>query len=85
MLSLSVFTVSRRYTNCATDYTYAITMAYNGTGSQAGMLLSSTDADGNQPTYTYDDVGRRLTMVDAERHRGARAASDNLILSIWPR
>jgi len=48
------------------DYSYATTMTYYGAGSQAGMLQSSTDADGNQTTYSYDAVGRKVSMVDPD-------------------
>ena len=43
---------------------------YNTSGTQAGMLASVTgppvpeNAGGNKTSYTYDSVGRRLTMVD---------------------
>jgi YD repeat-containing protein len=48
------------------DYSYATTMTYYGSGSQAGMLQSSTDADGNKTTYGYDAVGRKTSMVDPD-------------------
>jgi hypothetical protein len=37
----------RGNTTGAPDYSYATTMAYFTSGSQAGMLQSSTDAVGN--------------------------------------
>src|SRR5262249_3501980 len=46
---------------------YATAFAYFGPSDpnkQAGMLQSATDPLGDQTTYTYDPVGRRLTMVD---------------------
>lgn len=46
------------------DYTYATSLAYNQSGSQAGMLLSSTDALGNKVTFNYDSIGRLLSSVD---------------------
>ncbi|MCC6627692.1 MAG: hypothetical protein IT340_09855 [Chloroflexi bacterium] len=53
------------------DYAYAASFAYGASGSQAGMLISMTVPAGsgtNTPagttSYTYDSVGRRLTLVD---------------------
>ena len=59
------------------DYTYATTMAYFASGSQAGMLQSSTDPDGNQTTYTYDAAGRRLTMVDPNGNTSGGVPGDH--------
>ncbi len=47
------------------DYSYATSFAYNASGSQAGMLLSTTDPLGNVMTYTYDAVGNRTFVTDA--------------------
>jgi len=46
------------------DYSYATTMTYYGTGSQAGMLQTAADALGDHSSYGYDAVGRKLSMVD---------------------
>ena len=46
------------------DYSYATTMTYFGSGSEAGLLESTTDPLGNVTTYEYDAVGRRVGMVD---------------------
>jgi RHS repeat-associated protein len=59
------------------DYTFATTMAYYSSGSPAGMLQSSTDADGNQTTYTYDAAGRRLTMVDPNGNASGGVPGDH--------
>lgn len=45
------------------DYSFASLLSY-GTGTQAGMLASSTDALGNKVTYSYDATGRKLSSVD---------------------
>src|SRR5262249_17917271 len=55
----------RGNTGPSPDYTYATTFTYYASPSpQAGLLQNTTDAFGNQTTFTYDAVGRRLTMVD---------------------
>lgn len=54
----------RGNTGANPDYSYATSFAYYASGSQEGMLQSTTDPLGNETTYTYDAVGRRLTMVD---------------------
>ena len=46
------------------DYSFATTLVYFDSGSQTGLLLSATDALGNQTTYEYDAVGRRISTVD---------------------
>ncbi len=46
------------------DYTYATTLAYYGSGSQASLLQSQTDALNHTTTYTYDAVGRLTGMID---------------------
>ena len=47
------------------DYTYAMTLTYDATGSQAGMPKDTTDPLGNKSSYTYDAVGRLVSSVDA--------------------
>ncbi len=47
------------------DYTYATTLTYNSTGSQAGLPKDATDPLGNKSSYTYDAVGRLVSSVDA--------------------
>jgi RHS repeat-associated protein len=63
----------RGNTGPSPDYTYAVTLTYAGSGSEAGMLTRSTDALGNATTYAYDAVGRRTSMVEA---RGNEPGSD---------
>ncbi len=46
------------------DYSYATTLAYYASGSQAGMLQSVADPLGNQTRYAYDPVGRRTSLMD---------------------
>ncbi len=46
------------------DYTYATTMSYYATGSQAGQLKDVTDALGGKTSYGYDSVGRVTSLVD---------------------
>lgn len=46
------------------DYTYATTLTYHTTGSQAGLLQKTADPLGNSTTFAYDEVGRRTSMVD---------------------
>ncbi|MCL4370644.1 MAG: DUF6531 domain-containing protein, partial [Chloroflexi bacterium] len=65
----------RGNTGGSPDYSYATTMAYYGSGSEAGMLSSTTDPLGNLTTYSYDSVGRRTSMVDPDGNaQGAKAA-----------
>jgi len=47
------------------DYTYATTLTYYATGSQAGLLKDATDPLGNKSSYSYDAVGRLVSSVDA--------------------
>ncbi|HEX5415515.1 MAG TPA: SBBP repeat-containing protein, partial [Chloroflexota bacterium] len=54
----------RGNTGANPDYSYATSFVYYTSSSQAGMLQSTTDPLGNETTYAYDPVGRRLTMVD---------------------
>lgn len=56
----------RGNTGATPDYTYATTLAYNGSGNQAGMLQSATDPLANTTTYTYDAVGRQTSLVDPD-------------------
>jgi RHS repeat-associated protein len=55
----------RGNTGPSPDYTYATTLSYGATGSQAGMLVAATDALGNTTTYQYDVIGRQIGVVDA--------------------
>jgi YD repeat-containing protein len=50
------------------DYTFATSLTYATSGSEAGMLLSATDPLGNQTGYTYDAVGRRTSLSDPLGH-----------------
>ncbi|MBI4493761.1 MAG: RHS repeat protein, partial [Chloroflexi bacterium] len=60
----------RGNTGPSPDYSYATSFSYYGPGSQAGMLESvvGPPVDGNptgyKTAYSYDAIGRRLTMVD---------------------
>lgn len=67
----------RGNTGATPDYTYATTLAYFGSGSQAGMLQSATDPLGNQTTYTYDAVGRKLSMVDPNGNAAGGVPADH--------
>ncbi|MDQ5826392.1 MAG: DUF6531 domain-containing protein [Chloroflexota bacterium] len=46
------------------DYSYATTLEYYGSGSQAGMLQRQTDPNGGITTHGYDEAGRQTSMVD---------------------
>jgi RHS repeat-associated protein len=63
------------------DYTYATTHAYGASGSQAGMLLSTTDPLGNKSTFGYDAVGRRTSMVDPNGNATGGVPADHTWLS----
>jgi RHS repeat-associated protein len=54
----------RGNTGSSPDYTFAASLAYAASGSQAGMLLSVTDPLSNRTTYAYDSMGRRTSMTD---------------------
>ncbi len=55
---------ARGNTTGTPDYTYATTMTYNATGTQAGLLKDVTDPLGNKSSFTYDSVGRLISSVD---------------------
>ena len=62
------------------DYSYATSYAYyNATANstEAGMLQSTTDPLGNVTSYTYDAVGRKLTMVDPNGNVSGGTPSDH--------
>jgi RHS repeat-associated protein len=63
------------------DYTFAVTLTYGTSGSEAGMLTRSSDALGNATTYGYDAVGRRTSMVDARGN--APGTNPNEYRSTW--
>ena len=67
----------RGNTGASPDYSYATTMAYYGPGSEAGMLSSTTDPLGNLPTYSYDSVGRRTSMVDPDGNASGGVPADH--------
>lgn len=54
----------RGNTGPSPDYSYASTLTYGTSGSQAGMLIATADALGNTTTYVYDAVGRLTSSVD---------------------
>jgi YD repeat-containing protein len=62
------------------DYTYATTLAYytsTSSATQAGMLQSATDPLGNKTTYTYDAVGRKLSLVDPNGNASGGVPGDH--------
>jgi RHS repeat-associated protein len=60
-----------RITGIVSPRNNATSLTYFGPGnSQAGLLQSVTDPLTHKSTYTYDSVGRRLTMVDAVGNSG---------------
>ena len=58
----------RGNTGRAPDYTFATTLAYATSGSQAGMLVSVTDPLNDQTRYAYDPTGRRTGLTDPLSH-----------------
>ncbi len=58
------------------DYTFATTYTY-GTGSSAGLLVSTADPLGRTTTFGYDAVGRRTSMVDPLGNASGGVAADH--------
>ena len=58
----------RGNTGSSPDYTFATTLAYATSGSQAGMLVSVTDPLNDQTRYAYDPTGRRTGLTDPLSH-----------------
>jgi YD repeat-containing protein len=54
----------RGNTGPSPDYSYGTTFTFGSSGSQAGMLIGTSDALGNVTTTTYDAVGRATSTVD---------------------
>src|SRR5581483_4127774 len=73
----------RGNTGASPDYSYATTFVYYTTdssptdASNASMLASVTDPLSNTTTFTYDAVGRRLTMVDPNGNVGGAVVADH--------
>ncbi|HEX5824722.1 MAG TPA: RHS repeat-associated core domain-containing protein [Candidatus Limnocylindrales bacterium] len=46
------------------DLSYSTVMTYNASGAAAGLLKDIADAGGNRTSYTYDALGRVVSLVD---------------------
>jgi RHS repeat-associated protein len=60
----------RGNTGPSPNYTYATTSTYYTSGSQAGLLRSTMDPAGTQSTFSYDSMGRLLTIVGTAAEAG---------------
>lgn len=58
------------------DYSYATTFSYAQSGSQAGMLVTVNAPESATTTYTYDAVGRQLTMVGPRGNESGATPAD---------
>ncbi|HEX5417184.1 MAG TPA: DUF6531 domain-containing protein [Chloroflexota bacterium] len=54
--------IAPRGNGARSDDASVTAFSYYSSGSQAGLLQSETDPGGSKTTYTYDAVGRRLTV-----------------------